>query len=242
MSSIKVSPFGAYLTSWKIKGREVLYQGSEIKRTGIPLLFPNFDFGPPLPNHGFGRISNWQVIKIDSDSCHLRLTENDISLEFRQIYPYEFILDLKINAINNQLNYMIEVKNTGIKDIPISPGLHPYWPIKHSQKSQIKIIDFPKFNPQITDWDNNPPNSLYDFDGNFMANFPDYQLIIKDISPKNIYFSHLQIWSQNTSFPDYNFVCFEPVTRAPNSINTNPILISSNKTEMFYLQFKVILP
>ncbi|MFA6007464.1 MAG: hypothetical protein WC784_02340 [Candidatus Shapirobacteria bacterium] len=239
MSFIKVSSFGAYLTSWIIEGREVLYQGTELKRTGIPFLFPNFDAGAPLPSHGFGRVSNWQLIKNSPDCVQLRLTENDITPEYRQIYPYKFIADLKITTKNNQLDYLLEVKNLSLKKLPISPGLHPYWPVKHEEKSKIKLTNFPQFNPASVNWDTNPPNSLYDFKDELTANFPEYQLIIKDLSYN---FSHLQIWSQNTTFPDFNYVCFEPVTRPPNGINTDPILINPNSKAKFHLQFQIIFP
>lgn len=241
MSSIKVSSFGAYLTSWKIEDREVLYQGSELKRGGIPFLFPNFDIGAPLPSHGFGRISEWKNIETTENNCHLQLTENDISPEFRQIYPYKFVVDLKITTIDNQLDYCFEVKNTGDKDLPISPGLHPYWPIKHELKSQIKLMDFPQFNPSTVDWDNNPPNDLYDFKNEFVASFPDYQLKISEVKENNLkQFNHIQVWSQNTSWPDFNFISFEPVTRPKNAINDNPILINSGDTVKFHLRFEVI--
>ncbi|HWS48656.1 MAG TPA: hypothetical protein VN174_01220 [Candidatus Methanoperedens sp.] len=239
MANIKLSPFGAYLTSWTIDGREVLYQGSELKRTGIPLLFPNFDFGPPLPNHGFGRISNWQVIKNFSNSCHLRLTDGDISSEYREIYPYKFIADLKISANNNQLDYYLEVKNLSPQNLPLSPGLHPYWPVKHDKKTNVKIKNFPEFNPTVINWNKNPPNYNYSFSGYFEVDFPDYQLSIREVDEGNVNFHNLQIWSQNTSMPDYNFICFEPVCRPQNGINTNPILVPPNKTEKFHLIFEV---
>ncbi|MFA5024936.1 MAG: hypothetical protein WC503_00315 [Candidatus Shapirobacteria bacterium] len=241
MAKIKVSSFGAYLISWTIKGREVLYQGSELKRTGIPLLFPNFDYGPPLPSHGFGRVSEWKNIKVSEDSCHLQLTENNINPEYRQIYPHKFIVDLKLKAINNQLNYSLEVQNLGDVDMPISPGLHPYWPIEHSQKSSIKLINFPQFNPLLADWNVNPPNDLYNFKNEFIALFPEYKLVIREITNADIkYFNYLQIWSQNENFPDRNFVCFEPVTRPKNGINDNPLQVKPGSTIRLNLQFEII--
>ncbi len=239
MSSIKIDVFGAYLTSWKIDNREVLYQGSEIKRTGIPFLFPNFDAGTPLPNHGFGRLSKWNIIESSKNSCHLRLSDTDISPEFRQMYPYQFIADLKIKAEANHLDYYFEVLNKSEVDLPLSPGLHPYWPVKHNQKSKLKIKNFPNFNPNNVDWDKNPPNSNYQLPNIFEVEFPEYTLEIKEIVEDYRNFRHLQIWSQNTSFPDYDYICFEPVVRPANGINTDPILVSPNKTEKFHLQFTV---
>lgn len=242
MSSIKVLPQGAYLTSWKIGDREILYQGSETKRTGIPFLFPNFDAGPPLPNHGFGRISEWKKVEKSENFCHLQLTEKNISPEFRQIYPYQFTVDLKIKAIDNQLDYYFEVKNQSEKDLPLSPGLHPYWPIDNDKKSTILINNFSEFNPQNIDWENNSPNDNYNFSGILEVKFPEYFLEIKEIIEDYRNFRHLQIWSQNSSFPDCNFVCFEPVSRPQNGINTDPILVLPNETEKFHLQFKVTFP
>jgi len=242
MSQIKVSSLGAYLTSWLIGGREVLYHGSELKRGGIPLMFPNFDAGAPLLNHGFGRISKWIIVKELESFCHLKLTENEISPEFRQIYPYKFTVDLKITSTDNRLDYFFEVQNTGDVDLPLSPGLHPYWPIKHENKSLIKLKNFPNFDPSKTDWDNNPPNDLYNFSDEFVADFPDHQLTIKEIVEDKKYFNYLQIWSQNKSFPDFNFICFEPVTRPPNGINDHPILVKAHHSVKFHLLFQVIFP
>jgi D-hexose-6-phosphate mutarotase len=243
MASIKVSAFGAYLISWTVNEREVLYQGSEIKRTGIPLLFPNFDTGVPLPKHGFGRISQWQSIEETTEKCHLSLTENDILPEFRQIYPYKFVANLKIKASDNQLDYLLEVKNSSQKDLPLSPALHPYWPIKHDEKSKIKLINFSQFNPKNINWEDNPPDDTYTLNGEFIADFPDYRLIIKEVKENNqSSFKKLQIWSQNSTFPDYNFLCLEPSTRPKNGINTDPILVPPNNTVKFHLIFEVIFP
>lgn len=243
MSSLKVSSFGAFVTSWKIGDKEVLYQGSELKRGGIPILFPNFDAGAPLPNHGFARVSKWQVIKEKNEACHLRLTENDISKEFRQIYPYKFTADLKISVINNQLDYLLEVKNHSQDNLPLSPALHPYWPIAHNKKSKVTIDNFSDFNPQNINWEQNSPDDTYNFSNPFIANFPDYKLTIREITENNhFYFNKLQIWSQNSTFPDYNFICFEPSTNPKNGINTNPILVSPNNTIKFNLVFEIIFP
>ena len=243
MSSLKVSSFGAFITSWKIGDKEVLYQGSELKRTGIPLLFPNFDAGAPLLNHGFARVSQWQVITENTEAFHLRLTENDILPEFRQVYPYKFIADLKVSVSNNQLDYVLEIKNISQKNLPLLPALHPYWPVAHDKKSQITLDNFPDFNPQNIDWEHNPPDDTYDFINPLVINFPEYKLIIREVVEKDqTYFKKLQIWSQNLTCPDHNFVCFEPSTGPKNGINTNPILVLPNNTVKFHLVFETIFP
>jgi len=213
-----------------------LYQGSELKRGGIPFMFPNFDAGAPLPNHGFGRVSNWQIISQSDNSCHLKLTDQDLSNEFKKLYSHKFIVDLKLESVDNLFNYQIFVTNSDNTDIPISPGLHPYWPVLHQNKNKI-TTNLSGFNAQNIDWGKNPPDYMVDFNGQLIANFPNYQLTITDLSP-DIKFKHLQIWSQNQSFPDYNFICFEPTTLVKNGINLNPIIIKPNQTLNFSLQFK----
>jgi galactose mutarotase-like enzyme len=237
MSSLSFSSTGGYITSWKINNREVLYQGSELKRGGIPFMFPNFDAGDPLPKHGFGRVSKWQILNQSVNSCHLKLTNTDISDEFKKLYPYNFIVELKVETINNLLNYQIFITNLGNINMPISPGLHPYWPVSHTDKNKITLENVSNFDSKNIDWNNSPPDYMVDFNNQLIANFPDYQLTITDFS-SDIKFKHLQIWSQNTSFPDYNFVCFEPITLPKNGINTNPIFIKPNQTVNFSLQFK----
>jgi galactose mutarotase-like enzyme len=233
---LKFSPLGAYITSWQINDREVLYQGSELRRGGIPSMFPNFDAGAPLPNHGFGRISNWQTISKSNGSCHLKLTDQDISSDFKKLYPHQFIVELKIIATGNKLNYQIFITNTSKTDLPISPGLHPYWPIKHQDKNKI-TTNLLEFDAKSIDWDHNPPDYTVDFNRPFIVNFPDYRLTITDTST-DAKFNHLQIWSQNTSFPDHNFICFEPMTRPKNGININPIIVKHQEVVDISLCFK----
>lgn len=234
--SVKFSQFGGFITSWTVDGREVLYQGSELKRGGIPFMFPNFDAGKPLPNHGFGRVSKWQVISQTDNSCHLKLTNDDISNDFNSLYPYQFATELKIEAVDNLLNYHIYITNTGIIDLPISPGLHPYWPIKHSHKNKV-TTNLSNFDAKNIDWDNNSPDYMVDLNKSFIANFPDYQITITDIK-SDVKFKHLQIWSQNTTFPDQDFICFEPTTLVEDGININPIIVKPNQTINLTLQFK----
>lgn len=240
MSSLKVSSFGAYITSWKIGDKEVLYQGSELKRGGIPLLFPNFDAGEPLPRHGFARISQWQIITESEDFSNLKLTENDILPEYRQIYSYSFEANLKLKTIDNQLDYLLEIKNLDNKNLPLAPALHPYWPVNHGQKNQIILQNFPEFIPQNINWEKNPPDDTYNFNGNFEAIFPDYKLIIREISTDaQNNFHHLQVWSQSSNQIDHDFVCFEPATRPKNGINTDPILLTPKSTLNLHLNFEV---
>ncbi len=66
-SLLGISDDGGYVTDWRVKNSEgefvpILYVGSELKRTGIPILFPYY--GPSdsgMGQHGFGRKLQWHV-------------------------------------------------------------------------------------------------------------------------------------------------------------------------------------
>jgi D-hexose-6-phosphate mutarotase len=237
MAEIIFNPQGGYLTSWKIEGREVLYQGSETKRTGIPFLFPNFDISDPLPKHGFGRLSLWRLISQTSSKVNAILSEKDISSDFQKLYPHQFSVELNISAEGNSLFYQFIVTNNGKSNLPITPALHPYWPINHTDKSDIYLN--PKiFDPKSFDWDNSPPDEMFDFSGVIRLKLKDYSLSITDHTHQ---FKNLQLWSQNQTAPDYNFICLEPATRPKDSLFKDPIIISPNCSEDFFLQFTVSL-
>lgn len=227
MTKIIFYPQGGFLTSWKIKGREVLYQGSEIKRSGVPLLFPFYGTFKSLPQHGFGRLSLWQIIKKSDSRIQARLTNADISDEFQKLYPYKFTANLDISAQGNSLFYQLKVDNQSDQDLPLAPALHPYWPVSHQDKKKI-VVSPSIFNPKKINWDDNPPDTNFNYNGIIRAKIPDYFLSITDHSHQ---FNRLQLWSQNQTKPDFNFVCIEPLT--------SPHTISPNGSREYFLQFTI---
>src|SRR4051812_47415322 len=64
---IGINPQGGYVTSWQVKNskgkfEDILYRGTELKRTGIPTLFPYYgEGGDKGDSHGFGRKSVWSI-------------------------------------------------------------------------------------------------------------------------------------------------------------------------------------
>ncbi|MEM1312781.1 MAG: hypothetical protein AAGF07_04960 [Patescibacteria group bacterium] len=244
---------GALITSWEIinpkkqKKQKLLYKGSSLKRTGIPILFP---FANPLQDniftysghsisqHGFARNSDWSLGYIDQNKIQLSLNHSQINSEIQLAYPFEFELKLNLVIEDNNLIYSLQTKNTGSQKLPIAPGIHPYFPIQHSQKNNLKIEQVPEFEANSFDWENIQNGTFFDFNGLAEIEFPDKKLTI-DSSKSDIDFQHLVVWSQNQSKPDSDFVCFEPFSRSTNAINTNPILIKPGELKEVRIRFAV---
>lgn len=231
-AEVGVNDEGGYITSWKVKNpqsgalEDVLYVGSEIKRTGIPTLFPNYGEGGQIPTHGFGRNSQWRLEQDGTNKVVMKLSNGDISEEARAVYPHQFGAAIAVEVgEDGSLNYSLDVENRGEGNLPITPGLHPYWAIPQEDKRKISTQGIEGFNASEVDWDANPPDTVYDFNGKAVVILPEKQITIEDITPTGPVVKSIVAWSQTPEKPDYNFVCFEPITGGDNAINSDPILI-----------------
>jgi galactose mutarotase-like enzyme len=262
-SKIAIDLNGGLLLSWKIKGEEIFYQGSSTRRSGVPILFPFANpleggifniSGLPIGQHGFGRDSIWKLKEISEASISINLMNQDISPEMQAAYPFQFEVTIKVEINHaDMLKYTMEVKNLGDKSLPIAPGLHPYFPIQHELKQDLKILSPAQtsadsklseiqedilFDGNNINWEQ-PSNGFFNnFDKEATIIFPDKQIKITECSEKSE-FEHLVIWSQNEQEKDYNFVCVEPFTRTTNAINDHPILVHPGKTWVTTLEFSI---
>jgi galactose mutarotase-like enzyme len=248
---LSISDQGGLVLSWQVLNpntlafEHILYQGSSLKRTGIPILFP---FANPLENnifdisgltigqHGFARHSQWSSSQVKSNQITLILDHTHITPEMRLAYPFEFELSLSVYLQGeNQFIYNLITTNTGNKPLPIAPGIHPYFPVSHVQKKSVIIPEIPSFDAQSFDWENPRDGTFYDFEGLAKIQFPD-KTITLDTRQSEIDYQHLVVWSQYPEQPDSDFICFEPFSRDTNAINTDPILVAPGKS----LESKII--
>lgn len=243
-----VSPQGGYVTSWKTKHpktgelTDILYIGKTIKRTGIPILFPQFGDAPSMRKHGFGRDSSWAITQQNDASISLTLTDQDIAEDAKKEYSFEFkaVITVSIEA-NGSLLYSLVVTNTGGYNLPISPGLHPYWAIPHAKKKEFKIDGVSGFDASIFDWDNSPPDTAFAYNGKVTATLPDREITIEDVTTPSPVIKHIVVWSQPITMDDYHFVCIEPICGYNNELVTGPILIKPNTVWQMSVRFSATL-
>src|SRR5690242_21781511 len=107
-SSADIYLNGAHVTSWiPAGGQEVLFMGKTATfapgdpiRGGIPVVWPQFANLGGLPQHGFARKSEWELIDTaegesdEQSSVRLRLTDDHRT---RELWPYHFSAELKVS-------------------------------------------------------------------------------------------------------------------------------------------------
>lgn len=247
---VGVNPEGGYITSWQVQNpqgefEDILYIGSSIRRTGIPILFPySGEGGDKGPSHGFGRNSTWTIDteRSTGNKVVMKLSSEQISPEAREKYPYPFNTEITIEVEEDgSLVYNLHVENTGTEKLPLSPGLHPYWKIAHGDKRKMSIDGIPAFDAAIVDWDTNPPDApdaVYDYNGKTTVHIPGKTITIEDISDTPVV-KDIVVWSQIPDKDDYNLVCVEPVCGKDNAVNEDPILVAPGETFDMRIRFSV---
>lgn len=240
-SRLGISDQGGYVTDWKVKNTsgewvDILYVGTELKRTGIPILFPYY--GPSesgMGQHGFGRNLKWKVVSSSETTATLELTDQDLSSETKKLYPYQFKTQIILKLYESSFEYTLTVENNGVTPLPIAPGLHPYWAIDHAKKPEVTLENYPEVDLAKIDWDITPPDIEYLFKNPVTINFPNKNITIEDLSDK---ITKLVVWSQPLNAPDHDFICFEPVTLARGSYDVKPILVKKGISFNQQLLFK----
>ncbi len=126
---------GAELASLvSASGTEHIWNGDPAWWTGrAPILFPivgSLRGGSythegrrySLPNHGFGRISDFTVTGTSGTGAELRLAADE---DTRRVYPFEFALTVAFRLKNDGIAVTYRVENTGAGPLLFSLGSHP---------------------------------------------------------------------------------------------------------------------
>jgi galactose mutarotase-like enzyme len=244
---VTVTKNGGTVLSFKNKNKEILYQGSSSKRSGIPILFPFANplkddiflaSGHKLSQHGFARNSVFKINQISDSILELVLNYKNIPEEMQLAYPFKFELKIVLDiSQENTLIYKLLVTNLDKQNLPIAPGIHPYFFIKQLDKKALKISNL---DLQNIDWEQPSNGYFYDFSGEVTVNLDLNNTVIIKETGHNTDFKNLVIWSQiSQGNADYDFVCIEPFTRKTNAINDNPIIVMPGEMWAVQLEFVV---
>jgi len=133
--------YGAHVTNYTPQGNfDVLWMspvsdfeyGKPI-RGGIPVCFPWF--GPhsedqDKPQHGFARLSNWDLIETASKETGETLVRMQLesSYETKQYWPFDFKAEMSI-LIGKELEVKLTITNTGNAPFEYTSALHSYFNI-----------------------------------------------------------------------------------------------------------------
>lgn len=149
-----VSLYGGQILSFTPHGSEDLlflskesaFQQGKAIRGGIPICFPWFGAQHPyntaLPNHGFARLKNWDILSTEqliTGETRLELSladdENTLSL---WPHPFQSILEI---VIGKSLLIKWSVKNLGEKPYTITQALHSYFKVGDTKEITITGLE-----------------------------------------------------------------------------------------------------
>jgi galactose mutarotase-like enzyme len=239
---------GGIVTSWGIRGQEILYLDAErfaqpnlSVRGGIPILFPICGNLPDnaytyqdrvysLKQHGFARDLPWEVteeVTQDLAGLTLVLNTNDRT---REVYPFDFKLAFTYQIQGDTLN--IEQTYTNLSDtaMPFSTGLHPYFQTTDKTKLQFEIPS--------SEYQDQRSQAVHQFDGSFDFESDEIDVIFRQLSGNSATvtdisrhlrltlsydrtYSTLVFWTVKGK----DYYCLEPWTAARNALNSGDRLL-----------------
>lgn len=128
-----IDPQGAWLTNLSDDKGDILFpkrtltapDGSKKVRGGCHVCLPNFGPGgvSELPQHGFGRVSLWDISQQGEDKVSLMLKGGAAGYE-----DLVSTLTFELNELN--LSMTLALQNNGDKALRVGPAFHPYFALQ----------------------------------------------------------------------------------------------------------------
>jgi galactose mutarotase-like enzyme len=251
-TTIGVIPDICLVSHFQVGAWQVLYRPmatGNVKRWGLPLMIPNFsrlkngifqEKHTTLPIHGFGRVLPWIVTEQDASSLRMELRSSDAT---RPSYPYEFTFSSTITAGEGTLAYVVGMENRGQEAMPIAPGFHPYFQVAQQDKPRLLVEGLAGLDAADIDWDTKPPDTPYPFPHRVTVHFPGRGTLTIEEEPLDGAYSlaNMQVWSEQASAPDHDFVCFEPTVSSEDALNRpqDRLTVAPGETRRISLLFKI---
>jgi glucose-6-phosphate 1-epimerase len=156
-----ISLYGAHITGFRpIGNMDVLWmsplskfrEGSAI-RGGIPVCFPWFgphESNENLPQHGFARLLNWEVIETKSTQngeslLSLQLCSSD---KTKRYWPYDFCAEM-IFTIGLSLTVTLKITNTSSVYFEYTSALHSYFSLSSIENIAIEGLKNTRYQSQL---------------------------------------------------------------------------------------------
>lgn len=146
---LTVNTYGAYIEKFTKEKKPIFFPKLLIKiknelktRGGMHPCLPNFGKSEikKLDQHGFGRISFWDIEE---------KTENSVKLKLEGKGEYEkSTYSIKYKLTDSSLLVELEIINNSKENLPIAPGFHPYFYVDKNFK--IKNLDLEKIDLEKT--------------------------------------------------------------------------------------------
>ena len=242
---------GALLTRLTIHGKELVYTDAadlaapDRPHCGMPILFPACGRTPdetvtlkgqphPMPIHGFGHTSVWQVSRAEADenAALLTLTLQD-SPATREMYPYAFRVELTFRLAEGVLGVTFACTNTDPEPLPFDHGYHPYFRISSLEQAYIELPDGRSFTlpdgPQTGQMLPSQPGPV------LLKNTQTRTGVAVDYEPV---FNVMVIWG----IPAKKFLCVEPWRASEHGLRGTPsVLLAPGETLQDHISLRPFL-
>lgn len=169
MLKIKVNNLGAELTSIEFNGKEKLHNGKTFWDRQAPILFPTVgrlrdnktiieEKEYEIPQHGFAKDMNFETIEKNDIKEIYELKSNKETLKK---YPFEFMLNVEYEILEDTLKTKIKVVNTDEKKMLFGLGGHPGFKLDMPQEEYYFELETEE-----------PKVEFMEVDGNYISNKP----------------------------------------------------------------------
>jgi glucose-6-phosphate 1-epimerase len=151
---------GAHVTSWTpagdgadclfLSGRSHFGTGEAI-RGGIPVCFPQFAAQGPLPNHGFARVSAWNLVhahRLNTGAAQAVLALADSPVTRAQ-WPHPFALELTVTVAGPTLELDLAVANTGTTAFAFTGALHTYLRVVDVRRTVVRGLRNARYRDKV---------------------------------------------------------------------------------------------
>ncbi|BCE01590.1 D-hexose-6-phosphate mutarotase [Marinicellulosiphila megalodicopiae] len=152
-ASATVYDYAAHVTSWVgqsghqriFTSKQAIFEAPKAIRGGVPIIFPQFNEVGEFQRHGFARNVYWNKLDTQTSSAHFQLNSD---AQTREIWPFEFSADYKVDLSAQGLSLSLSVKNTDSKPITFTVALHSYLQIKSLKTCSVSGVK------NLSYWDN----------------------------------------------------------------------------------------
>ncbi len=157
----KISLYGAHIVSFRPPNSEDIlwmspkssFQVGQPIRGGIPVCFPWF--GPhktdlAKPQHGFGRLMNWEVAETSVQATgetliRLQLCSSD---ETKAFWPHDFCAELRV-IVGKTLEISLKVTNQSDESLEYTCALHSYYNLSSIENTTITGLIGASYHSQL---------------------------------------------------------------------------------------------
>lgn len=232
------NPIGTVDVLWM--SPDSLFQEGSAIRGGIPVCFPWFgphETNANLPQHGFARLMNWEVIETKSlpngeTLLRLQLCSSEKTKEY---WESDFCAEMTF-IVGTKLSISLKVTNTGTDILEYSSALHSYFNLSSIDSIAIEGLQNTRYQNQLDSGDYIQEEELltinkaetrhyYNTEADCVINdrFFNRKIRIEKTGSKNttVWNPWEETCAQMTDMPDdgfHTFVCVETVNKIDDTI------------------------